>query len=328
MAATILIAGGYGLVGGTMARQLREAHKDVRIILAGRHPERGEALADELGNSSTMKLNLDEPSSLAALEDVDLIVAALKDPSDGLVEAALSKGAAHIGITKLADEIAPAVIAARSKSAARPIVLLGHWQAGVMTMAGIHAAASFSRVDTIEMTALYDPLDPIGPMTAEDSASFMGRALVRKDRVWSTVYSANNTRQILLSEGNEAIGFPMGVLDVPSLAAVTGAASIRFDLTQGDSLGTRSGNRASHDLYIDIVGELRTGESAKRRFVVSDPNGQAHLTALGTLLAIERVLGLDGEPVVTGGVYFPESILSAEHVVARLSASGVQIIEA
>lgn len=155
----------------------------------------------------------------------------------------------------------------------------------------------------------------------------MGRALVRSDRVWSTIDSATNTRQIVLSEGNETIGFPMGVLDVPSMAAVTGAASIRFDLTKGDSLGTRSGNRASHDLYIDIEGELRSGEPARRRLIVSDPNGQAHLTALGTLMAIERILGLDGEPVVPGGVHYPESILSAANVMPRLRASGIQTFE-
>ncbi len=154
MAATILIAGGYGLIGGTIARRIREAHKDVRIILAGRNPERGEALAEQLGNSDTLRIDLDDPGSLDGIEKVDLIIAALKDKSDALIEAALLKGAAHVGITKLADEIAPAVMAARSKSAARPIVLLGHWQAGVMTMAGIHAAESFGRVDTIEMTAL------------------------------------------------------------------------------------------------------------------------------------------------------------------------------
>jgi len=324
--ATIVIAGGYGLIGSTLARQIREAHRDVSIILAGRNPARGEALASQLGNCSAIRLDLSDASALNAVAaDADIVVAALKDKSDALIQAAIAKEVAYIGIAQLAHEIAPAVIAERSRPSRRPIVLLGHWQAGMMTMAGVQAAEAFSRVDSIELTALYDPLDPIGPMTAEDSEGFAGRALLRKDRAWSAVDHVSHARQVRLSEGHETVGYPMGVLDVPSLAATTGAANVRFDLAQGQSIGTRTGGRASHDLYIDMEGILATGEPGRRRMLVSDPNGQAHLTALGALVALERVLGLDGGMAAAGGVQFPESLLSAADVVSRLRRSGVLV---
>jgi short subunit dehydrogenase-like uncharacterized protein len=51
MHSRILIAGGYGLIGSNIARHVRRINKEVEIILAGRNPGNGEALAQELGRA-------------------------------------------------------------------------------------------------------------------------------------------------------------------------------------------------------------------------------------------------------------------------------------
>ncbi|WP_257461878.1 Rossmann-fold NAD(P)-binding domain-containing protein [Archangium lipolyticum] len=326
MKARILIAGGYGLVGSFIARHVRKLSKEVELILAGRNPEKGAALARELGGATTARLDVSNAArGLSEVGHVDLIVAALQDPGDNLIHAALSRGVAHIGITKLAEDVAPATFAALRSPPTRPIVLLGHWQAGVLLHAAWKAAEPFSRVDSIQLAGLYDTKDPIGQMTASDSEHFVGRALLREAGAWKWLDATQHVRDIRLSDGRVLQGLPMSVLDVPSLAAVTGAPNVRFDFVQGDSLGTLAGGPASHDLYIDIEGLLKEGTPARRRTMVSGPAGNAHLTALGVLVVIERVLGLDGRPAAPGGLHLPETLVAPDEALARFKEFGVHI---
>jgi hypothetical protein len=324
MVQRILIAGGYGVVGSAIARHLRAVSKDADIILAGRNPEKGAALAKELGNARIMHLDTSESASIA-LDGVDLVVSALYDPSNALLAAALAQGVAHIGITTKADDVAPVMAATMASPPRRPVVLLGHCCAGTVSAVARLAAQDLARVDTIAIAALFDPRDAVGPMTAADPEVLIARALIRQDGAWTWLNGMEHPRMVNLDGADELPVFPTALLDAPGLAAVTGAANIRLDLTQGDSLGTRAGQSASSDAYIDITGTLKTGEIATRRVVMSDPNGLANLTALGVVIAAERVFGLDGKAAPAGGLYMPETLLAADQAVARLRQFGVRI---
>ncbi|MPZ40147.1 MAG: hypothetical protein GEU95_19245 [Rhizobiales bacterium] len=325
----ILIAGGYGIVGTAIARHLRRLSQDSEIVLAGRNPDNGAALARELGHASTMYLDAAALDGGAIdLQGVDLVISALYDPANALIDAAIAQGAAHIGITTKADDVAPGAALALASPPKRPVVLLGHCCAGAVGAVARSAAEDFSKVDSIAIAALFDPRDAVGPMTAADPEALISRALIRQHGVWSWANGMEHPRTVRLSDAEELPAFPTGLLDAPGLAAVTGAANIRLDLMQGDSLGTREGGRASSDAYIDIEGTLKSGSAAKRRVVMSDPNGVANLTALGVLLAAERVLGLDGEAPAAGGLSMPETLLAADQATTRLKQWGVRVIAA
>lgn len=324
--AAIFIAGGYGVVGSGIARHVRKINKETEIIIAGRNPDKGAELAQELGNARTAYLDLDKPFESYDWGKIDLIVAALQDPAEALINVALEKGIAHIGITKLADELTPFLFSALKMPPSRPIVPLGHSQSGVLTLIALKAAESFSRIESIELAGLYDDHERMGPMTAGDAENFIGRALLRHNDRWSWVEAKQHARKVRLSDGSYLEGYPMGLLDVPNLAAATGAPNVRFDFIQGKSIGTKIGDRASQDLYIEMEGILKSsGHAAKQRTIVSDPKGQAHLTALGVLVAIERILGLDGKPTASGGVYVPEKLVSIDAAIARFEQFGVRI---
>ena len=320
----VVIAGGYGLVGGFVARHLRAAGHDIDLMLAGRNPEQGQALARELG-ATTLRLDVNDPTAgLGAAGPVDLVIATLQDPGDNLLMATLRSGAGHIGIVRSSDNMASTAIAAAAL-ARRPALMLGHWQAGVLTLAALAAARAFRRVERVEMAALYDYADPIGPMTVADAGGFVGPALIRRDGGWIHVDAAESGRTVVRPDLPPFDALPMGVLDTPALAAMTGAGDVRFDLGAGTSIGTAAGKAASHDIYIDLAGQDASGARTSRRTLVSDPRGQGHLTALGVLIGAERLLGLDGEPPAEGGLVFPESAIDPDRALARLRAFGVHI---
>ena len=326
MSARILIAGGWGLVGGTIARLLRQAGHDVELVLAGRSPDAGVDLARRL-DARAVRLDVADPGeALAAVGPVDLVIAALQDPDDTLLAAALTSGAGHIGIVRTVGDMATSAVIAASL-ARRPALMLGHWQAGVMTLTALAAAQAFADVDRVEMAALYDYADPIGPMTASDSSGFVGQALIREEGHWRNVNAAEAGRSVERDGHPPFDAMPMGVLDTPALAARTGARHVRFDLGAGTSIGSADGGPASHDLYIDLAGRDAKGAAMTRRTLVTDPAGQAHLTALGVLIGAERVLGLDGAAPPPAGLTFPEAVIDPAQAVARLRAFGVRIEE-
>lgn len=64
----VLIAGGYGLVGGQVAELLRERHPELPLALGGRRPEVAGPLARRLGASA---VGLDvTPRTVKPLSDV------------------------------------------------------------------------------------------------------------------------------------------------------------------------------------------------------------------------------------------------------------------
>src|SRR5690606_8451844 len=83
---------------------------------------------------------------------------------------------------------------------------------------------------------------------------------------------------------------------------------------------------ASHDIYIDMEGTFLSSTKGKRRTIISGPKGNSHLTAIGVYLLTEKILGINGQSAPkSGGLYLPETILSAEDIVQRLTDFGVEI---
>ena len=77
-------------------------------------------------------------------------------------------------------------------------------------------------------------------------------------------------------------------------------------------------------MYVEIDGQ-KDGRPVRTKTSIVDPLGQANLTALGTLIVCERVLGLDAAPVPLGGLWLPETLVDAATAVNRLQKKGVEI---
>lgn len=309
MTHTILVAGGYGLVGSNVARHLRRTGFRGRLILAGRNPERASDLAGQL-DAEVRQLDSSNASSVVeALSGVDIVIAALKDPYGELLEGALARPAAFVGITQSADTVSPMLFRLRNRAPRRPVVTAGHWQAGMATHVAHHLLSQFSKVSSIRIAALYDRKDPVGPMTTEDTGEFMSRALVRQDGRWRYVDARSAGRTVERVEAAPFQAIPMGVLDVVSLAGITNARNVRFDLGVGDSMGTLVGANASHEIHYELDGIGLDDMPLKLRATLSDPKGQAHLTSVGLVLAAQALMGVADPLAVPAGWHLPETLV-------------------
>jgi hypothetical protein len=323
----VLLAGGYGLVGGLVARRLRATSSRLEITLAGRNPDHGATLAQELGHATTLGMDTSDPArALDAAGVVDLVVSTVSDTGDLLTLEALRRGIPHIGITRTPQDIAPLVMAAMSGCTA-PLAVFGHWQAGALTLAALDLCSGLRSVERVWLSALYDPEDPVGATAKEDSAEFLNVALLREAGLWKTLSGQDSPRAVTPSLFKSFEGIPMGVLDVPSIAARTGARDIRFDIGVGVSLGRSLTGLASHDLVVELSGTDESGRKVVRERVLTAPRGQAWLTSIMVALAAERLLGLAGERPLDPGLYLPETLLRPQTALAKLLSYGVGITD-
>ncbi|MGD1933098.1 MAG: hypothetical protein ACFB0Z_01105 [Candidatus Phaeomarinobacter sp.] len=320
MTKSILVAGGYGLVGSHIARHLRQIMPDAKLIIAGRNPDKAADLVTELGNAEALALETNAPEkALASAGKLDAIIAALQDPHDKLLSYALTNGIAHLSITRAVLDMASFVAHTAHADLKAPVVPTAHWQAGILALTALDLASEFKAVDSIAMSALFDMTDPIGPMTVEDAGHFFGKALVMKDGLWTWVDPDAEVTPITI-DGETFDARPMSTLDTMSLRPATGATDISFHLGIANSRGTRAGSAASHDMQIVIKGTDADGTAITRTRLVSDPRGQAQLTATGAALAVQRAIGGDGQPAPKPGLYLPETILDAGAYTARLKS--------
>lgn len=325
MISRILVAGGYGVVGSNAARLLRKAGFDGSIGIAGRNPERGEALATEIGAKCHYLDNSDQASVAAVLEDYDLVLAVLKDPMGHLLEGALAKGRGFVGITQSPDTVAPMLFRVRGGNSGSPVVTLGHWQAGMATSAARMLARRFKAVSDIRIAALYDRADPMGPMATEDTGEYMSRALIREDGLWRWVEARPAVRTVEREGAEPFQAIPMGVLDTVSLGAVTGARNVRFDIGVGQSEGSAAGGRASHEVHFELEGIGHDGRPLEVRAVLSDPEGQAHLTGIGLVAAAQALVDAGGSGAA--GWQLPETLIDPERALGLAARFGAALRE-
>ncbi|KAJ1420648.1 Saccharopine dehydrogenase, NADP binding domain [Sesbania bispinosa] len=102
--ARVLVLGGTGRVGGSTATALSNLCPDLKILVAGRNREKGEALVSKLGgNSGFAQVDIDDVNSLeTALKGVDLVVHAAgpfqQAERCSVLEAAINTKTAYVDV--------------------------------------------------------------------------------------------------------------------------------------------------------------------------------------------------------------------------------------
>lgn len=352
---TVLFVGGYGLVGTEVVTLLRSRHPDARILLGGRNPAGGDALAAGLGRASTVRVNAEAADPLREVlskSRPDLIVTVVNDPADRILLAAVREGIPLVDITRWTARVHRALVALSAEHLEAPVVLASGWMAGLASIVAAEAAERAGGADAIFLDILYAMADRAGP----DSIAYMDRLAIpfeamREGRE-QTVFALTDGRKARFAGGRRATTWRLDTPEQSTLPGSLGSGTVEtriaFDSTAAtwglvalQRLGilsllqrprfTRIRRALLHasgpgaTTYFRI--EAKRGRQSVRVDVM-DQRGQAHLTAVGALLSVERILALDGAPPLQPRVYFPEQFDEPGALLATAASLGVEFFAA
>lgn len=120
-------------------------------------------------------------------------------------------------------------------------------------------------------------------------------------------------------------GDAVGLVDLLSLSSIETVNLLRLDVAVGSTASSRRGKGPSHEVIIEISGELAGGENARYRYELVDPEGYATMSARGVAVCIERLLGLNGGAAPGPGLYLPESLVDPTYLLEQVQAGGVTV---
>ncbi|MDY7224885.1 saccharopine dehydrogenase family protein [Hyalangium rubrum] len=339
----MVLVGGYGVVGSEVARLLRARHSALSLALAGRTPGRGEALAREV---EAELLTVDLSSSAPLDFSARAVVALVNDPTDRLLRACVRAGIPYVDITRWTARMQQALALMAVEPPRAPVVLASGWMGGVVPLVGAALARELGGATSVETSILYDLADRAG----EDSIEFMDRMglpfeiveegrrrLVEPLTGARRPELAGRPRRVLRLDTPEQLTLPLvlGARTVSTRIGLTDeSATIALQVLQGLGLFHLFRGERFQNLRRALLRGSGKGGKAVIRVEVShgsesrdatlvDERGQAHLTAVGATLALERALGLDGAPPPVG-VAFPEQVPAPERVLAALRSCGVE----
>ena len=332
---SILLVGGYGVVGSQIAAAVRRRHPELPLTIAGRSAEKAAQAAETLGGAEALALDVGRPEPLAGLRP-RAVVSVVNDPGDRLLADAMRLGVPLLDIARWTDRVRSAAALVEAAAPTAPVLLSSGWMAGICSTIAAGIARELHRVETIDISVLYALEDKAGP----DSAQYMDR-LARPFEVTTGGRSArarplSDGRRVAFPDGGFARVYRFDTPDQLTLPATAGAATVAARIGFDSALTTSllvalvrsgawrliSGERftalrrkllynpgpgAGHQVVIEVAGYDIGGRSVKARAGVTDPLGQTHLTAVATLVQLERLLGLDGASAPDAGLVYPDT---------------------
>jgi hypothetical protein len=326
--APVLIVGGYGSLGSRIARMLRRLHPRLPIAIAGRNPDKANAMAREIGEAVAIEADVSMHGlGLPAGAQYSAVVAAARDLSLHGMRVAQRASIPYLALSDAPFELGPVTARFVHAPHSSPVVLLGHAIGSVPTLAALHYAKGFESVERIDLGLVLDPEDPYGPMSAVDMEHIAADGpppLLRMDGVWQWGDAEPGGRSFVGAGGVRHQGEAVGLLDVLSLARAAPHGSVRVDVAQGITRSRRAGGPPSHEVVVEITGRKPGMGTDRYRYELVDTEGYAALSARGISVVIESVLGLAGK-AAPPGLYLPESLVDTSHFMERMALFGVTV---
>jgi hypothetical protein len=334
----ILIVGGYGTVGSALARLCAPTWP---LLLTGRNPSNGQVLSSELG-ATVRRWDLNDPEPFSAAPRA--IVSTVNDPEDRVLRAAVSAGIPYVDITRWTSRMMRAATVATLLQPSAPVLLSSGWMGGIVNIVAASLIHELGGAESVEVAIRYDVNDRAGA----DSVDFIDRLgqdyEVRRGGTLATVSPLSDARWVDIGGHRTKVAR----LDTPEQVTLPitlgiGSATTRIGFSSNAStaallaakaLGFFRWGRGERwtGLRRSLLYSPGQGGSAMIRIdaqrpggthsvVVTDPAGQAHLTAMGRYLGLHQVL--DSE--ATAGVRFPESRTDIANSMAVLESHNVLI---
>jgi hypothetical protein len=346
-AGPLLIVGGYGLVGAQAAGLLRQRRPELALVLAGRDPSVARSLAARL-DARTARIDVRAERPLSTLpERPAAILATVPDPADRLLADALREGIPIADIDR-AEGVAVLDVALRAswERPRAPVLLAGAWKGGTAALLAAALARKVRSPSRIDLTVLISSRDRVGDGAWRFSRRWAWPYHAHERGIRRVAHPFTDVRRVRCADGRERTSVRIGTLDQVTLPMTLDVPTVetRLAMLEASKLWAlvalkRSG--ALRALDRPHLGRLRrrllersgggdvsgfsvelTGADRTLGIDVLDMRGQAHLGAVGAVLAAERVLGLAGA-ALPAGVSFPEQTACPRDDIAALTSAGL-----
>lgn len=351
----VLIAGGYGVVGSQVARLFRQRHPDIPLLLGGRNPESASTLIDEIGNAKAIELDVTVDKPLATLDSNPIVVLNVVNDSDNnLLIGSINRSIAYVDVTRWTDKMREAILCTSTRDLQAPVLLSSGWMAGVTAIITAVASQKFAIINNIDIDILYGIGDKSGPNSIEyiDRMAIPFEIVVEGEK--QQRYPFSDPKTVKFPSGYKGRVYRFDTPDQMTLPSSLNAKSVSTRIGYDSALVTgslafliksgvmklldrpifngirrgllySSGEGASHEIIIEIVGTNSSGNPKVSVVSIVDPKGQTHLTALGAVIQLERVLALNDQQALTTDVHFPEQSVQFSAALSLLSDNGVKI---
>jgi len=351
---SILIVGGYGVVGSRIAADLAADFPD-RVVVAGRHLERAQATAAAIGHGvQGRQVDVTVPSSIAAaLADVSVAVNCIDQPDRALLWAVIKRGLGYTDITPHLTDLGRGAAYERVDAAAKARgarILLGAGMVPGISSVMVRALAdTLGGANRIETALLLSTDDLTGPgsfdyllqeLTMDFDLHVEGAD--RRARPFTSPRTVEypapaGPRRAYLFPFSDQVLYPrtMGArsvvtrlsVDPPRMSRLL-ALLVRTPATHlvaqprvRAALGAlrrrhmAAQAHAPYALRVDVEYHGRTGTATLAG------SGQAHATATGTAALVRSLAGEVTEP----GAWMPEQVIDPALFFDRLSLGGIRI---
>lgn len=229
----ILIAGGYGVFGGRLARLLiRDGHE---VIIAGRNVARAQAFAAKYGGTA---MRLDVRGDLASLRraDPDVVVdaagpfQAYTNELYRLASEAIAIGAHYFDLSDDAD-FSRGIVALDDKAKAGKVVALSAASsAPAISAAAVRALSTdMDEIELIDIAILPGNRAPRGHSVMQAIMGQAGAPLsLWRNNQWREALNWSRPRKYTLADGSVRSAYLIRVPDVEVLPQAFGARSVLF----------------------------------------------------------------------------------------------------
>nr|WP_315034226.1 saccharopine dehydrogenase [uncultured Chryseobacterium sp.] len=326
----ILIIGGNGLVGKTIAGILTTRNPQFTIFIGGRKG----------GKTNTdLKIDVTDPATFQAITNhkISLIILSVNDKSDHILRFAIKNNIDYLDITKPTPDLSKAYNIAKNSDVNSRIVFSSGWMGGIVPGL-VNAISDETDIEEVKLFVYYSVKDKAG----ESSAHFMA------ENVAVPFYRYKNDKPVSIRHflDTEPFDFSFGIgkrsaynFDVPDLYIlnkIERISNVSVKMTYNSKfitwlLGTFQYLRIFSILSLKerrmIFGSSGNGDQSVFEIVVKDKTGykklslqstkgQAELTALSAVLHTEELLRNPHE----NNVYFSHQLHESLSLLTELSA--------
>lgn len=304
MEQNILIIGGNGLVGKTIARILQSRNPQFNIFIGGRKGGK---------TNKDLKIDVTDPGTFTTISDhkINLLILSVNDKSDQILQFAIKHHIDYLDITKPTPDLVKAYDITKRNEINSRIVFSSGWMGGIVPGL-VNAISDNSDAEEVKLFVYYSVKDKAG----ESSAHFMA------ENVAVPFHRYQNDQPVSIRHflDTESYDFSFGIgkrstynFDVPDLYIfnkVERVPDVSVKMTYNSKfitwlLGSFQYLRIFNILSLKerkmIFGSSGNGDQSVFEIVVKDQEGykklslqstkgQAELTALSAVLHIEELI--------------------------------------